>query len=414
MGLKTCRNLIVVTMIYGFSAVAQQSPRISILQIDTMNGVSLNSSSLLTSELAKATERIVQSAVILKSRDDLTKIFYDHGVALPTTFDANTIAKIGRWLNVRYIIHGTLGGDQNQRYTIHLQMTDVDRDSIVSALDLNVLDYKHKLFLNRLAQLLVWGRLTINPNISPSGVMLDGRELRDESMDPDYHVWLIEPETTHTLEVKPSSPKYSIYKDTIFFGIAESKNVVAKMKYRLGVLDLTADPEAEVYLNNEMIGTTTLQKELQAAQYTLTLKASRHDDVERKITIAAEETTSIREFLPVNRSSYRRNGIISAAAAALFIGGGLYSTSEANKAYERYLETMDTRQMSEQRDKAKILDYVSYACYVAAGGFAVWSTLEWIGLLRAHDPSAIDLPTLSDHVMNLSLSSRGITFRLQL
>jgi hypothetical protein len=171
--------------------------------------------------------------------------------------------------------------------------------------------------------------------------MLDGKLLREEMMDPDYNVWLVEPDKKHTLEVRAKEENYTTYKEELTLAVAEVRIVQPLLKYRMGVLDVKSTPEAKAYLNDEMIGTTNLRKGVQAGEYELLLAAGRHDDVQKKIVISPEETTFVFEVLPANYSSYRRNGIISAVAAALCIGGGVYASSQANKAYDRYLETMN-------------------------------------------------------------------------
>jgi hypothetical protein len=233
-------------------------------------------------------------------------------------------------------------------------------------------------------------------------------------LDPDYNVWLVEPNKNHTLEVKAKRDNFSKYREDFTMGVAESRVVEAKLKYQMGMLAVQSTPEADVYLNDKNIGTTMLWKEIQAGEYTLTLKASRHYNVVKKITISPEDTTFVREILPVNYSSYRRNGIISAASALLCVGGALYTSSEANKAYNQYIETMDRGILSDRRNKAKTLDLVSYVGYGLAGAFAVWSVLEWVGLLTSSGASSISALENDNQWLNLSLSNKGLRLTFQL
>jgi hypothetical protein len=393
--------------------LAQELPRILVLQVDTLSGASARDASALTNELAKAINRVGNYDVITKGSLEIGRFFEDRGKATPPVLDDPSKQNLGTWWRANFVVDGTLGNTSDKRHTISLEMLDVKQGKTVSTAQLVVADFNHRLLLNRLAQLLVWGRLSSVSNQSPYEATLDTKLLSNEMLDPDYNVWLVQPNTKHTLEVKAKKENYTTYKEDLTLGVAESRVVEARVKYRMGVLVVQSRPEADIHLDERMIGRTTFRRPVQAGEYMLTLTASRHDDVTTKVTIAPEETTFVSETLPLNRGSYRRNGIISAIAAGLFVGGGLYASKEADKAYDQYLETMNTGEMRDRRDKAKTLDIVSYASYGVAGVFVIWSALEWIGLLTADEPSEIGMQLNDQQRLNLSVSNKGLTVAFQ-
>ena len=75
---------------------------------------------------------------------------------------------------------------------------------------------------------------------------------------------------------------------------------------------------------------------------------------------------------------------------------------------------MDRGVMSDRRDKAKTLDLVSYVSYGIAGAFAVWSMLEWVGLLTSDESSSISTLKNDNRWLNFSFSSKGLTLTFQL
>lgn len=399
---------LVILLVSG-CALAQETSKVLVLQIDTLDSVFQKEALLLTDELVKAIGRIGSYDVFMKDSSELAKAFEEHGRAIPTVLDDSLKNDLGRWWNVHFVVSGTLSKNSEKRYIVKLDLIDVTQGKTVSTIKLTLIDFRHKLLLDRLARLLLWARLQIICNHPPYEALLDNRVLTEEMMDVDYNVWLVEPGKKHVLEVKTKKDNYTTFKEEIILGVAESRVTKITLKNRKGILTVQSRPDADVYLNNEAIGTTTLRKELQAGEYTITLKAGRHIDVTKKVIIFPEDTTVVQEALRVNYSSYRRNGIISAAAALLCIGSGLYATSEANKAYDQYLQTMNANEMRDQRDKAKTFDVVSYISYGAAAGFVIWSVLEWIGFISEHDSSEPMTHLDDNHFLNLSLSNRGFT-----
>jgi len=406
----------IIGLVFLFASVgtlAQEQSRILVLQVDTLSGASARDALVLSTELAKAISRVGSYEVITKSSLEIGRAFEERGKTMPAVMDESSKQNLGTWWKASFVVGGTLGKTDDKRHAISLDMLDVKQGKTVSTAQLVVADFNHKLLLNRLAQLLVWGRLRIVCNQSPYEAVLDTKVLREEMLDPDYNAWLVEPNTKHTLEVKAKKENYTTYREDLTLSVAESRVVEATVKYRMGVLVVQSNPEADVYLDKRMIGTTKLRRPVQAGEYMLTLSAGRHDDVMKKVTIAPEETTFVSGTLPLNRGSYRRNGIIFAGVAGLFVGGGLYASREADKAYDQYLETMNTKEMSDHRDRAKTLDYVSYASYGVAGVFAIWSVLEWIGLVTSHEPSETSSQLNDDHRLNLSVSNKGLTVTFQ-
>lgn len=396
------------------STLAQEQVKVLLLEMDTLRGATRGDALLLTAELSNAVSRIGNYDVFTKSSEELKKIFVEKGRTMPIFMDESSRKDLGIWLNADFVIGGTLGKTENNQFSINMEMIDVEIGRTVSTVQLSVRDFNHRLFLKRIAQLLIWGRLRISCDRSPYESFLEGRILSVDMKDPDYDVWLVEPNKTHTLEVKTSLENYSAYKESIILKIAETKVVEAKLKHQMGILNVQSIPEADVYLNDEMIGTTPLQKEIHEGEYMLTLTAARHNDLSKHITILSEDTTFVEDILSTSYATYRRNGIISAVASALFIGSGIYTSSEADKSYDQYLETMNTSEMSDRRNKAKTLDFVSYVSYGLAGAFAIWSVLEWIGLITADEPSEISSLSEDNHPIIFSFSNKGfvLTFRL--
>ena len=407
--------LIGLVLYSGTSAVlAQERTRILVLHVDTLESASQRDAFELTTELAKAINRVGGYDVVVKSPGEVAEVFEEHGRRTPVIVDETSMWELGTWFAARYVIGGVLGKSPDKRHAITLEMVDVPGGRMASAALLTVRDFTPRLLMNRLAQLLLWARLRIICERIACETTLDGKLLKEEMMDPDYNVWLVEPDKRHILETRAEQENYTTYKEEFILDVAELRVVRPVLKRRIGILDVKTTPEAKVYLNDEVVGTTPLQKEMQAGKYKIMLAAGRHDDVQKKIVISPEETTFVSEVLPVNYSSYRRNGIMSAVAAALCIGGGMYASSQAKKAYDQYLETMSVSEMRDHRDKAKTLDIVSYVSYGAAGAFAVWSALEWIGLASSPEPTNARAEQEDSHRMDFSFSSKGLTLTIHL
>lgn len=397
------------------SAQSQESARVLVLEIAALDDACKRDAPILSGELAKAIDRVGNYQVSVKSSSEMAGVFEKHGEAVPTLWDDSTQKKIGMWLKSDYVVRGTLGKIDQRRFDINLQLLEVNSGVILSTAHAAVLEYNHRLLLNRFAKLLFWARLQIACNLPEYQAALDGAVLQEETKDPDYEIWLVEPGKQHTLEVRARKENYTTFKDEVTLRIAESRIAEARLKYRTGVLEVNANPQAAVFLNDEKVDKTPLRRVLQEGQYTLKLKVSRHDEIVKSFVIAPEETTTIQETLIFKRSSYRRNGIISLIAATLFAAGGVYATIEADKAYNRYLETMNLDEMDKRRNRAKTLDRFSYTSYGVAGAFALWSALEWIGFLSSHEPSKVPDQSHTNHRFRFSLRDEGfaVEYRFQ-
>ena len=406
---------ICITLLCLFNtALSQELKKILVIEADTLKGASRDNALILSTELYKAVSRVGNYDVIIKSSEELKKAFIEHNKPIPAIQDKSSMKDLGTWYRTDFVIGGTIGRTENKQFVISLELIDTKQGNIISTAQLNVMDFNHKLILDRFSKLLLYGRLRITCNLTPYEFFLDGSVVSNESRDPDYNCWLIEPGKTHIIEIRTEKENYTTYKENLTFNIAESRVVNANLKSLIGILQVTSKPEAEVYLNDEFIGTTKLQRQIKAGEYSLALKAGRHDDISRSVTISPEDTTFVFETLPVDYSSYRRNGIISAAAAVLFVGGALYASSEANKAYDRYLVTMDAKEMSNNRDKAKTLDVVSYVSYGLAGAFTIWSILEWVGLINSHESSEVGSAMNDFNRFNFSFTNKSVSIRLQI
>jgi TolB-like protein len=370
---------IAVSLLY--SQVLNQKPKIVLFEFAALGEIPKNETRMLTEEMAKALMRAGDFEIQSKSSSEISKLFTEHGESTPEVIDEALAARAGFWLNVDYIVTGSLEKVAKWHYLISLKSISVQTSILLQSASIKVLDYTQNLVLDRLARLLFWARIRIDCNIPDFEFYVDGVPYLESSKDPDYKVWLVKP-GAHKILVKTKRANYSEQLQEITFSPGKEEIVKVTLKNLAGLLELKTIPRSNVYLNDKLIANTTyLARELPEGSYKVTLKASRRIGIETDIRIDAGKKTTISEILPVDLSAYRTPAIVTLSLSAGFAAGGLVSVWQANKSYDKYLETMNRTEMKKYLDRSKTLDKISYGLFGGSGVFAIWSLIEWAGLI---------------------------------